>query len=233
MHFGTGDALELALAVGVATATVGAVPLTRRLDAGRFAAGRRTVVLIAYSAMVICTGWVFRTSLSSHRPLAAMGAVFLTTSWFAYAQGLLRLARFLPGNISAGEARLYSMRWSGVKSFGVLLRRSPLRHLNPSVYSRRPGRDFSRVEPRLVAAEIVHSWSGSISAVMLLAWLSFGFVAAFATGFIAWLLEDIYPLLHLRYTRYRLAKVFPSRTTLPPAPTAFCSSPPGAEPGPP
>ena len=209
MYSGTSEAFEVAIAVCAGAATVLAVPFTRRLDAGRFAIVGRTVALTVYSALLVLTGWSLRPFLISHLPIAAIGAVFITTGWIAYAQGLLRLARLLPDEISQREVRFYSARWSLVRAFGVLLRRSPLRHLNPSVYSRRWRDDFSEVEPRLVAAEIVHSWSGSISAVTLLTLVNLGCAAAFAVGFVAWVLEDIYPIFHLRYTRCRMAKRIP------------------------
>lgn len=92
----------------------------------------------------------------------------------------------------------------GVSSFGGLLRRTPLRFLNPNVYLRRHGGETAAVEAQAEAAEAAHFWA----ALVLIPYMCVAIQAARWGALFALLavevLGNIYPMLHLRLTRARI-----------------------------
>jgi hypothetical protein len=146
-------------------------------------------------------------------------AVGVTSPWFALVAmfDFLGLARFaspfyrlkLPGTLRKLRPWEVSGKhypvW-GVATFGKLLRRSPLRHLNPVVYlSQQPG-DLDAVQRHIESSEAAHLWA----AVLVTPYM----VYACGQGWwsvVAWLaavqaVVNIYPILHLRLVRGRLQR---------------------------
>jgi hypothetical protein len=93
-----------------------------------------------------------------------------------------------------------------VFSFGRVLRHTPLRFCNSNVYLSRQKRDLSRVLMHIESAEATHFWAAVlftpyiVYAAFQKLWL---IVAVFL---IVQVLFNIYPILHLRYTRSRLQR---------------------------
>ena len=92
----------------------------------------------------------------------------------------------------------------GVHRFGKLLRNTPLRYLNPSVYIPRAQGDLSKLFQQTKSAEATHFWA----TVLFTPYIAFLFVAGqmgIASVFLLiQLLFNVYPILHLRIVRARL-----------------------------
>jgi len=91
-----------------------------------------------------------------------------------------------------------------VLSFGRLLRRAPLRYLNPGVYLGRERGDPLRVRFHAESSEAAHFWAAAL-------FMPFVLLAASnrAWGIVVWFLlaqvvVNVYPALHLRHVRGRL-----------------------------
>jgi GNAT superfamily N-acetyltransferase len=96
------------------------------------------------------------------------------------------------------------LRQLRIFSFGTLLRRTPPRYLNSGVYLDRQRRNFNKVRLQAESAEAIHFWA----AVLFMPFLAFAAAAGrwsvVAWFFLAQVLVNIYPILHLRQIRGRL-----------------------------
>lgn len=126
--------------------------------------------------------------------------------------------------IQAWERRGSFYRHTGVAAFGVILRRTPLRNLQPLVYLQHQPGEMAVVLAQVKGAEAVHFWAG----LALMPWIG---IAVFHNEWVAFvvlaaiqLLLNIYPMLHLRWVRCRMETMFDrmaskrtrrGRTTLP------------------
>ena len=91
----------------------------------------------------------------------------------------------------------------GVPAYGRLLRRTALR-LNRDVYLHNGLRDTRRVGAELEAAEASHFWAAAL-VVPYMAYAAFmGMWSALLGVTLAQVFINIYPVLHLRLSRYRL-----------------------------
>jgi hypothetical protein len=103
------------------------------------------------------------------------------------------------------KAPLY--RRLGVHGFGSLLRNTPLRYLNASVYRLGGERSLAALQVQAASAEATHFWAAVLFTpyIVYVAWRGFWAEAAvFAAVQIAF---NVYPILHLRIVRARLARV--------------------------
>ena len=95
----------------------------------------------------------------------------------------------------------------GVHRFGKLLRDTPLRLLNPSVYLSRAGGDLGQVLRQAESGEATHFWA----ALLFTPYIAYLFVTGrhgIASLFLlVQLLFNVYPILHLRVVRARLELV--------------------------
>ena len=95
-------------------------------------------------------------------------------------------------------------RQLGVRSFGTMLRKTPLRFLNSGVYLSPEARDLDRLYRRVASSEATHFWA----ALFFMAYIGHLYLAGrpqVATGFLAvQVLFNVYPILHLRLMRGRL-----------------------------
>lgn len=174
---------------------------------------RFLAVVLAYAAAFL----VFRMRMPSGVDTPWFVAVamicFLGLAFVARPLISIRMARPLR-RIRAWEAggRLYARL--GVKAFGTLLRRTPLRLLNRDVYLAGGPRSTSELLAQLEAAEASHFWAallvvpymvrlGVLAAWTALAWLT-----------LAQLLINVYPIMHLRLTRARLERLASRKSSL-------------------
>ena len=92
----------------------------------------------------------------------------------------------------------------GVRSFGTMLRKTPLRFLNSGVYLSPEARDLDRLYRRVASSEATHFWA----ALFFMAYIGHLYLTGrpqVATGFLAvQVLFNVYPILHLRLMRGRL-----------------------------
>jgi hypothetical protein len=157
---------------------------------------------------------VFAVSLNLFR-----GFVGVTSPWFALLVMLcflgvaafsrrlffLRLPRPLR-KLGSWELTAESYRLLGVPTFGKLLRRTPLRYLNPVVYLTHHRGDYSTVGADLEAAEAAHFWAALLVAPYMVyasiqhRWSVLGWFVVIQV------LGNLYPILHLRSVRGRLQR---------------------------
>lgn len=102
------------------------------------------------------------------------------------------------------EGGLY--RRLAVRAFGKLLRRTPLRFFNTDVYLKQSRGDLQKVCLRVESGEASHFWA----AVLLMPYIAYaGFNGEWSV--VGWFLlaqvaVNLYPILHLRLVRGRLAR---------------------------
>ncbi|GAB3094245.1 glycosyl-4,4'-diaponeurosporenoate acyltransferase CrtO family protein [Lysobacter terrae] len=117
---------------------------------------------------------------------------------------VLRMPQFLR-EVRAWEATGTVYRRWGVERFGWVLRLPPLRFLNASVHLANGQRDLSSLYRHAASSEATHFWA----ALLFMPYIAFvwtqgrGGVAAFFL--LIQVLFNVYPILHLRLLRGRLA----------------------------
>jgi hypothetical protein len=142
---------------------------------------------------------------------------FLGLAFVAQPLVIIRMPRLLR-TIRAWEieGRLY--RALGVPAFGRLLRRTPLRLFNRDVYLRDGLRDTRTVGAELEAAEASHFWAALLVAPYMVHFTLMGMWSALLGISLAQALINVYPVMHLRLSRYRLdrlaSRMEPRRRTL-------------------
>lgn len=105
------------------------------------------------------------------------------------------------------EKRGIIYRNTGVVRFGVILRRTPLRYLQPLVYLHRQPGEMAAVLAQIEGAEAAHFWA----ALVLMPYVVFAGIQhrwGVVLGLMALqLVGNLYPLCHLRWVRCRLDAV--------------------------
>jgi hypothetical protein len=129
--------------------------------------------------------------------------------------GLARVAepafRFkVPGPIHTlrpWELRGSGYRGLGVTRFGAVLRNTPLRRLNPAVYVSARHSELRDVIRQVESAEASHFWAGVLLVpyLVLCVWQRQWLILT--ALFVIELLLNVYPIMHLRSVRGRLARV--------------------------
>jgi len=127
-----------------------------------------------------------------------MALANLADPWFA-----LRMPRALrPVNPRNG-----AYRWFGARTFGALLRNTPLRYLNGSVYLSNGQRSVAKLSRRVESSEAIHFWA----AIWLMAYIAYALSRALYLEAVVFLMVqlavNIYPILHLRIVRARLDRI--------------------------
>ena len=102
------------------------------------------------------------------------------------------------------DGRLYEAL--GVPTFGALLRRTPLRYLNPLVYLKQC-RDPSVLQAHIESAEAAHVLASLLLAPYIVyacvhvQWSALAWVMLVQTSF------NFYPIMHLRWSRVRINRL--------------------------
>jgi hypothetical protein len=105
------------------------------------------------------------------------------------------------------ELRGAVYRKLGVSGFGALLRNTPLRILNTTVYVSGNHRDPLLVLRQVESAEACHFWA-ALLLMPYLAWCALSGRWAVLGAFLAvQIVLNVYPILHLRSVRGRLERV--------------------------
>jgi hypothetical protein len=169
---------------------------------------RDVLILLAVAIAFGVSLTLFRSVVGFTSPWFALTIMFSFLGLVAFARPLflLRLPSWLR------EVRVWEMRSSlyrvlGVPAFGELLRRTPLRYLQPLVYLRRYPGDPTKVQAQIEAAEAAHFWA----AALVIPYMVFACVQNW-WGVIFWFMVvqvvgNLYPILHLRWVRGRLTRV--------------------------
>jgi hypothetical protein len=149
---------------------------------------------------------LFRDAVGVTSPWFALLAMlcFLGLSAFARPLFLMRVPRSL-AKLRSWEPEYYCHL--GVPAFGELLKRPPLRYLNPVVHLKTNQGDYSTVCRHIKATEAAHFWAALLVVpYMIYAALQHKWTAL--AGFVAiQVLGNIYPILHLRLVRGRLQRL--------------------------
>jgi len=101
--------------------------------------------------------------------------------------------------------RLY--RWLGVRGFGGLLRNTPLRYFNNSVYRSGGRHSFAKLRRQAESAEATHFWAAVLFTPYIAYVGSRGLVVECALFTAVQIVFNVYPILHLRIVRARLGRV--------------------------
>jgi hypothetical protein len=113
------------------------------------------------------------------------------------------LPRFIRQSYAWETSATY--RKLGVLAFGKLLTRTPLRYLNPLVYLG-PDRELSSVIAQVDSAEAAHYLAALVLVPYLFIAHSKGDIGGAIVLWAMLILGNLYPALHLRWTRERLVR---------------------------
>jgi hypothetical protein len=168
---------------------------------------RDIIVLLAVGAAFALSLLLFQRAVGLKSPWFGLMVMldFLGMVAFARPLFLLRLPDFLrTGGEWDMQGRLYkALR---VPVFGALLRRTPLRHLNPLVYLKQYP-DPVVVQAQIESAEVAHL----LAAALLVPYIVYACAQGWWTAAV-WLMVvqiggNLYPIWHLRWTRFRIERL--------------------------
>ena len=148
------------------------------------------------------------------------GAIGIRSPWLGlllmfYLMGLAKAAEPLfmlrmPQALRAvdpGRVRQGLYRWLGVRGFGALIRNTPLRYLNSSVYGAGGKRSLAELSRKVESTEAIHFWAALLFTPYIVYTWSRGLVAEAALFVLIQVLFNVYPILHLRIVSARLSRV--------------------------
>lgn len=183
------------------------IPLEQRPSLSRPAEGwwLSWVVLIATSATFGVCFYRLQGVIGIDSPWSGLFLMGSFSGLAKFAEPLFRLR--LPRDLRrVREWELAGTAYARlrVQSFGKLLRSSPLRHLNSSVFVKRTGRDLGRLRDQVESAEAIHFWAMVLLSPYNALTLAQGQWLAGALLGLVQVLFNVYPILHLRSVRGRL-----------------------------
>ena len=149
---------------------------------------------------------MFGRYFGASSPLFAATLTMVTLGWTAFANDVVAMR--LPASvrrIRPWELRPFPYRSLGVAAFGRFLRKSVVRHLNPSVYLRAADAQPDCVRAHLETAETVHFWALVFSFPFFVFACVEGWWAAAIAIVMVHVPVNLYPICHLRLARARLA----------------------------
>jgi hypothetical protein len=168
---------------------------------------RDYIVLLVVGAAFAFSPVMIRRVMSVTSPWFGLIVMldFLGLVAFARPFILLRLPGFLRTE-REWEAKGRPYKALYVPAFGALLRRTPLRHLNPLVYLKRNSNP-SIVQAQIESAEAAHL----LAAAVILPYMAYACFQGWWSA-VAWLMLvqigfNVYPILHLRWVRVRMNRL--------------------------
>lgn len=170
---------------------------------------RSTIALVA-------TGIAFGVSFVMLRKVIGPASPWLGLLLMFYFMGLAKVAQRLfvlriPGTLRAIRAWEMSGPTYGrlaVHGFGRVLRNTPLRYLNSSVYLAGRRRDPRLLYRHVESAEAIHFWAAVLFTPYIAFILFQRHVAVAAAFVLIQLVVNVYPIFHLRGLRGRLDELF-------------------------
>lgn len=169
---------------------------------------RNLIKLIAVAAFfAFCYAMLARV-IGHASPWLGLLAMFYFMGLAKVAEPLFVLR--LPRSLRAVDPALSDRPWYrrlGVGGFGDLLRDTPLRYLNNTVYRSTGRRSLAALRRQVESAEATHFWAALLftAYIVYVAWRGFWIEAlVFVAVQIAF---NVYPILHLRAVRARLARL--------------------------
>lgn len=113
----------------------------------------------------------------------------------------------LPKALHDVDSRHGVYRRLGVHRFGALLRNTPLRYLNASVYIASGRQSLSELSRHVASSEAIHFWAAVLFTPYIAYVWSRGLMAETALFVLVQIVFNLYPILHLRIVRARLARL--------------------------
>jgi len=166
---------------------------------------QQVAVLLTGCIAAGISAWLFTKALDTRSALFAVVLTLLVTAWTAVLHTVIRPR--LPSRIlrvTKAEMAILRQPWTGVRWFGMVLRRTPLRHLGGAVYLAQCADDSALVLRGIQEDEEIHGWSLLLGVPWLVFWLVRGLWWSVAASIAVQILWNIYPILHLRLTRGRM-----------------------------
>ncbi|MGZ5036468.1 MAG: glycosyl-4,4'-diaponeurosporenoate acyltransferase CrtO family protein [Usitatibacter sp.] len=161
-------------------------------------------IAVAFAVSLV----MLRNAVGVASPWFGLMIMFDVLGLIAFARPLflLRMPSFLR-KARAWETRGTLYKALRVPAFGMLLRRTPLRALNPTVYLGPQSGDPSVVLAQLESAEAAHL----LAAVVIVPYIVHAWIQRWWSA-VAWLVVaqigfNVYPILHLRWARIRLKRL--------------------------
>ncbi len=168
---------------------------------------KHVAILLAVIAMFAFSAMMMREALGPGSPWMPVMYFLCYLGIAKFAEPIYHLK--LPSSLH--EVRPWEMRGQvyrrlAVPAFGTLLRDTPIRLVNTSVYVSGP-RDLQRTLRQIESAEAIHFWG----ALLLMPYLVYcawrGQWEVFGCLAILQVLGNLYPIMHLRSVRGRLERV--------------------------
>ncbi|MCU0787862.1 MAG: hypothetical protein MUC91_06675 [Verrucomicrobia bacterium] len=166
---------------------------------------REAAVLVVGTFATVCALLAFNQAFRDHPQVNAAVVLMLVAGWVSVLHSVVPLP--LPRSmlrVRMGEFAFLRARWSGVRTFGALLRNTPLRRLGGQVFLAGANRDATAVLRGLHSAEVVHIWAFLLCCPWFVLWGVRGQWACLVSGFAVNVLINVYPVLHLRYVTWRI-----------------------------
>ena len=169
---------------------------------------RDLIVLLVATVVFGYSLIMTRRAVDLTSPWFVLIAMFSFLGWVTFARPLfmIKMPRWLRP-VRSWEVRGRFYRAIGVPGFGELLRRTPLRYLQPLVYLRRNPGDPAKVQTQIEWSEAAHFWAAALLIpYMVYACLQnwWGVILWF---FVVQVVGNVYPIMHLRWVRGRLTRV--------------------------
>ena len=168
---------------------------------------RDLIVLLVVAAAFAVSLAMLRRAVGLASPWFAVMVMFNFLGLIAFARPLFLLK--LPGFLRKErgwetKGRIYKTLL--VPAFGALLRRTPLRYLNPLVYLKQDS-DPSIVQAQIESAEAAHLLATAVLVPYLVYACVQGWWSAVAWVMVVQIGFNLYPILHLRWARVRINRL--------------------------
>ena len=173
---------------------------------------RSTITLVATAIGFGVCFFMLQNAIGPASPWLGLLLMFFFMGLAKIAQPLfmLRIPRTLRA-VRAWEMSGPTYDRLAVHGFGKVLRNTPLRHLNSSVYLAGRQRDLGALYRQVESTEAIHFWA-MVLFTPYIVFIWFQRQVGVATLFVlVQLLFNVYPILHLRTLRGRLDELFASR----------------------
>lgn len=166
---------------------------------------RHWVFFIATALVFVASAWMVKDFVGWTSPWLGLFVMlnFMGLAKVGEPLFMLRMPRALRA-VRAWEREDAAYGRLGVRRFGRLLRDTPLRYLNTSVYLSKAGRDLTYLYRQAASAEAAHFWA-AVAFTPYVAWVFMqGHMAIGMLFVLIQVLFHLYPVLHLRLLRGRL-----------------------------
>lgn len=169
-------------------------------------------------AKLVVVAAVFAVSFGMLANVVGYESPWLGLLLMFYFMGLAKVAQplfilRLPRAIRDVDPKRIDDRWFrhfGVHLFGAMLRNTPLRWLNGSVYQLRRGRNVAELQRNIESAEAIHFWAAVLFTPYIVCIGARGHLAEASLFVLVQIAFNVYPILHLRLVRARLSRIGPA-----------------------